>query len=156
MLRSSVASPSAPYSFLSCRWSFLPKPAASVRNFSGTLSDHSCSLSYLAPPICATGYRAIAKAVGEDVEEEKEVGGLNFIEVGYITGVHGLKGELRVKPNTGFPELRFCKPGRRWLKARILGKETISEMELTRGRSHPGQKCWIFFFCLKPALGPTR
>ncbi|PKU73429.1 uncharacterized protein LOC110093368 isoform X1 [Dendrobium catenatum] len=146
MLRSSVASPSAPYSFLSCRWSFLPKPAASVRNFSGTLSDHSCSLSYLAPPICATGYRAIAKAVGEDVEEEKEVGGLNFIEVGYITGVHGLKGELRVKPNTGFPELRFCKPGRRWLKARILGKETISEMELTRGRSHPGQKCWIISF----------
>lgn len=30
-----------------------------------------------------------------------------FIEVGYIAGVHGLHGELRVKPTTDFHELRF-------------------------------------------------
>lgn len=33
--------------------------------------------------------------------------GLEFVEVGYICNVHGLQGEIRVKPSTDFPELRF-------------------------------------------------
>lgn len=33
---------------------------------------------------------------------------LGFVEVGYISNVHGLQGEARMKPNTDFPELRFC------------------------------------------------
>lgn len=32
-----------------------------------------------------------------------------FIEIGYICNVHGLQGELRIKPTTDFPELRFSK-----------------------------------------------
>lgn len=32
-----------------------------------------------------------------------------FIQTGYIYGVHGLQGEVRVKPSTDFPELRFSK-----------------------------------------------
>lgn len=31
------------------------------------------------------------------------------IEVGYVSNVHGLQGEVRVKPSTDFPELRFSK-----------------------------------------------
>ncbi|KAL6991373.1 Nucleotidyltransferase [Sarracenia purpurea var. burkii] len=69
-----------------------------------------------------------------------------FIEIGYISSVHGLKGELRVKPSTDFPELRFAKPGRRWLKQQVLGRETIQVVELLEGRAHPGQKSWIVKF----------
>lgn len=31
-----------------------------------------------------------------------------YIEVGYISRIHGLHGEICVKPTTDFPELRFC------------------------------------------------
>ncbi|RWW24434.1 hypothetical protein GW17_00011288 [Ensete ventricosum] len=34
-------------------------------------------------------------------------------------------------------------PGARWLRTRISGKELISEVQLTGGRGHPGQKSWI-------------
>lgn len=33
--------------------------------------------------------------------------GSGFVGIGYISGVHGLQGEIRVKPSTDFPELRF-------------------------------------------------
>lgn len=32
-----------------------------------------------------------------------------FVETGYIFGVHGFRGHVRVKPNTDFPDLRFSK-----------------------------------------------
>ncbi|GER24564.1 ribosome maturation factor rimM [Striga asiatica] len=69
----------------------------------------------------------------------------SFIETGYIFGVHGLQGEVRVKPNTDFPELRFSEPGTRWLKQQTMGIETIKEIELVEGRGHPG-KNWIVKF----------
>ncbi|PSS02963.1 Ribosome maturation factor RimM like [Actinidia chinensis var. chinensis] len=69
-----------------------------------------------------------------------------YVEIGYISGVHGLQGEVRVKPITGFPELRFSKPGRRWLRQQVSGRDTIQEIELLDGRGHPGQKCWIVKF----------
>ncbi|GFP91256.1 ribosome maturation factor rimm [Phtheirospermum japonicum] len=68
-----------------------------------------------------------------------------FIETGYIYGVHGLQGEVRVKPSTDFPDLRFSKPGTRWLKQQVSGNETISEIGLVGGRGHPGQS-WIVRF----------
>ncbi|XP_065021659.1 uncharacterized protein LOC103996141 isoform X3 [Musa acuminata AAA Group] len=74
---------------------------------------------------------------GSDDQEAK------FVEVGYVSSTHGIKGELRVMPSTDFPELRFCTPGTRWLRTRISGKELISEVQLTGGRGHPGQKSWI-------------
>lgn len=77
---------------------------------------------------------------GDDNDEEVQE---HFTEVGYISKVHGLQGELRVKPNTGFPQLRFSEPGKRWLRTQVAGKEMISEVELTGGRDHPGQKSWI-------------
>lgn len=41
-----------------------------------------------------------------DVEDANES---VSVEVGYISNVHGLQGEVRVKPSTDFPELRFSK-----------------------------------------------
>lgn len=38
---------------------------------------------------------------------ETSTSGLEFVDVGYIYGVHGLQGEISVKPSTDFPELRF-------------------------------------------------
>ena len=32
------------------------------------------------------------------------------------------------------------------VKAKVLGKETIKEVELVEGREHPGQKSWILSF----------
>ncbi|KAL5772054.1 hypothetical protein ACOSP7_011662 [Xanthoceras sorbifolium] len=93
---------------------------------------------------------------------ETSTSGLEFVEVGYISSVHGLQGEICVKPSTDFPELRFSKPGRRWLRQCILGSETIQEVELIEGREHPGQKCWILAFDgidtvdqAKPLVGST-
>ncbi|XP_044461479.1 uncharacterized protein LOC123192863 isoform X2 [Mangifera indica] len=85
-----------------------------------------------------------------------------FVEVGYLSGVHGLQGEICVKPSTDFPELRFSKPGRRWLRQEVLGRETIQEVELIKGREHPGRKSWILLFegidtveQAKPLVGST-
>ncbi|GMP73958.1 hypothetical protein CsSME_00031523 [Camellia sinensis var. sinensis] len=46
-------------------------------------------------------------AMQESIETSK--GEPGFVEIGYICSVHGLQGEVRVKPNTDFPELRFSK-----------------------------------------------
>ncbi|KAI3969479.1 hypothetical protein MKX01_020040 [Papaver californicum] len=70
---------------------------------------------------------------------------LKFIEIGYVCNVHGLQGELRVKPNTDFAELRFSE-GKGWFKERISGKEVIKEVEIVDGREHAGQKSWILSF----------
>ncbi|KAA8519569.1 hypothetical protein F0562_013807 [Nyssa sinensis] len=84
-------------------------------------------------------------ATQEIVETSK--GESEFIEIGYICSVHGLQGEVRVKSSTDFPELRFSKPGRRWLRQQVLGRETIQEVELVEGRGgHTGQKSWIVRF----------
>ncbi|KAK8477715.1 hypothetical protein V6N12_063948 [Hibiscus sabdariffa] len=56
------------------------------------------------------------------------------------------EGELCIKPNTDFPELRFCKAGRKWLRQQVSGEETIKEVELVEGREHPGKKSWILSF----------
>ncbi|KDP21196.1 hypothetical protein JCGZ_21667 [Jatropha curcas] len=69
-----------------------------------------------------------------------------FVEVGYLSSVHGLRGEICVKPATDFPELRFSKPGKRWLRQPVSGKEIIQEVELLEGRGHSGQKSWILRF----------
>ncbi|XP_050367495.1 uncharacterized protein LOC126785875 [Argentina anserina] len=85
------------------------------------------------PPLHAT-------ATEEIVETAEESG---FVSVGYVANVHGLQGEIRVKPTTDFPELRFAEPGRRWLRQQTLGQERVQEVELVEGRGHPGQKIWI-------------
>ena len=41
----------------------------------------------------------------------------DWLPVGKVVAVQGLKGELRINPASEFPE-RFTEPGTRWLKAR--------------------------------------
>lgn len=52
-----------------------------------------------------------------------------YLVVGYIVGVHGLRGELRIEPYTDFPE-RFA-PGMQL----FLGDE-LQEVEITMARPH--------------------
>ncbi|KAL8540886.1 hypothetical protein ACS0TY_002216 [Phlomoides rotata] len=65
-----------------------------------------------------------------------------FVQTGYIYGVYGLQGEVWVKPSTDFPEMRFSKPGIRWLKQQVSGTDTIHEIELVEGQGNPRQS-WI-------------
>ncbi|XP_021685587.2 uncharacterized protein LOC110668570 isoform X2 [Hevea brasiliensis] len=96
---------------------------------------HSCL--YALSPLRSTATQEIVETANS---------GAGFVEVGYISSVHGLLGEICVKPSTDFPELRFSKPGRRWLRKSVSGKDMIEEVELVEGRGHPGRKRWILRF----------
>ncbi|XP_019461440.1 PREDICTED: uncharacterized protein LOC109360777 [Lupinus angustifolius] len=76
---------------------------------------------------------------------EKEIR-RGFIDIGYLSNVHGLQGQICVKPTTDFPQLRFSTPGTRWLRQNVLGEETIQEVELEQGRNHPAHNSWILKF----------
>lgn len=60
----------------------------------------------------------------------------NWLEIGTIVGPQGLKGELRVYPNSDFPE-RFEQPGQRWLQR--PGETEPQPVELLGGRFVPGK-----------------
>ncbi|XP_044421824.1 uncharacterized protein [Triticum aestivum] len=90
---------------------------------------------------------------GEDEElvEEDEL-----VEVGYVSGAHGVRGDVLVSPRTDFPELRFATPGKRWLRARAAGKMQVREFELVRGKAHTGKKGWIVRFDGVDSLDEAR
>lgn len=63
-----------------------------------------------------------------------------WLEIGKIVGVQGLKGELRVYPNSDFPE-RFEQPGKRWL---LRPDATEPEpIELLAGRYLTGKGLYV-------------
>lgn len=63
-----------------------------------------------------------------------------WLEIGKIVGVQGLQGELRVYPNSDFPE-RFEQPGKRWLlRPNTTDPEPI---ELLAGRYIPNKGLYI-------------
>ena len=64
----------------------------------------------------------------------------DWICVGRIVGVQGLKGELRVNPASDFPE-RFTTPGTRWLRGKE--GETPDEVHLNKGRQLPGKTLYV-------------
>jgi 16S rRNA processing protein RimM len=66
-----------------------------------------------------------------------------WIEVGRIVGVQGLKGEVRVYPDSDFPE-RFEQPGQRWL----LHPNAVNPqpIELLSGRYLDGKGIYILRF----------
>ena len=66
----------------------------------------------------------------------------DWLPVGKVVAVQGLKGELRVNPASDFPE-RFTEPGSRWLKAR---GQAPREIELTSGRQLPGKSVFVVRF----------
>ncbi len=54
-----------------------------------------------------------------------------WLEIGHIVGPHGLQGEVKVFPDSDFPE-RFEQPGQRWLLR--PGSADPEEIELRHGR----------------------
>ena len=66
-----------------------------------------------------------------------------FLEVGKIVSTQGLKGEVRVYPNTDFPQ-RFIEPGKRWiLRSNATQPE---EIQLVKGRYLDGKGLYIVQF----------
>lgn len=63
-----------------------------------------------------------------------------WLEIGTIVGPQGLKGELRVYPNSDFPE-RFEKPGQRWLQRQ--GEAQPQPVKLLGGRFVPGKGIYV-------------
>ena len=63
-----------------------------------------------------------------------------WLEIGTIVAPQGLKGELRVYPNSDFPE-RFEKPGQRWLQR--PGETQPQPVELLAGRYVPGKGIYV-------------
>ncbi len=66
----------------------------------------------------------------------------SWLTVGKLVSPQGLKGELRVKPLSEFPE-RFTKPGKRWLQDK---QEVPKEVKLLNGRLLPGKEIYIVRF----------
>ena len=64
----------------------------------------------------------------------------NWLEIGTIVGVRGLKGELRVLSSTDFPE-RFERPGKRWLQA--SNELEPQPIELISGKAVAGKNIYI-------------
>lgn len=63
-----------------------------------------------------------------------------WLEIGTIVSAQGLRGEVRVSPQTDFPE-RFEQPGKRWLLA--PDSDTPDPVQLQRGRLLPGKALFV-------------
>jgi 16S rRNA processing protein RimM len=63
-----------------------------------------------------------------------------WISIGKIVGAQGLKGEVRVYPDSDFPE-RFEEPGQRWLLS--PGSTEPQPIELKSGRFLPGKGIYV-------------
>ncbi|MCU0569964.1 MAG: ribosome maturation factor RimM [Oculatellaceae cyanobacterium Prado106] len=64
----------------------------------------------------------------------------DWLAIGKVVAAQGLKGELRVYPDSDFPE-RFEQPGMRWLLK--PGATTPEEVELLSGRYLDGKGLYI-------------
>ncbi len=63
-----------------------------------------------------------------------------WLEIGTIVSAHGLRGELKINPDSDFPE-RFLVPGTRWLQNPQTG--SISEKKLVGGRYIPSKNKYV-------------
>ena len=59
--------------------------------------------------------------------------------IGEIVAPQGLKGDIRIKPKSDFPE-RFTKPGKRWIQK---DNELPTEIQLIQGKLIPGKSIYI-------------
>ncbi|MEO0867018.1 MAG: ribosome maturation factor RimM [Cyanobacteria bacterium J06642_11] len=67
----------------------------------------------------------------------------DWLTIGRIVGPHGLNGEVRVYPDSDFPE-RFEQPGDRWLLK--PGTQQPELVKLTKGRFQDGKGLYIVKF----------
>ena len=62
-----------------------------------------------------------------------------WMSIGEIVAPQGLKGDIRIKPNSDFPE-RFTQPGRRWIQKT---NELPTEIKLKKGTVIPGKSIYV-------------
>ena len=62
-----------------------------------------------------------------------------WMSIGEIVAPQGLRGDMRIKPSSDFPE-RFTKPGKRWIQKT---DELPTEIELTKGKLIPGKSIYV-------------
>ena len=62
-----------------------------------------------------------------------------WMSIGEIVSPQGLKGEIRIKPSSDFPE-RFTKPGKRWVQK---ANELPIEIQLIKGTLIPGKSIYV-------------
>jgi len=65
---------------------------------------------------------------------------LQWVEIGKIVAPHGIKGQVRVYPESDFPE-RFVVPGQRWL--RRPGEMELRVIHLEAGQYLPGKGLYL-------------
>ena len=59
--------------------------------------------------------------------------------IGRIVAPKGLKGDIRIKPSSDFPE-RFTKPGKRWIQKT---NELPTEIKIIKGKPVPGKSIYV-------------
>ena len=62
-----------------------------------------------------------------------------WMSIGEIVAPQGLKGDIRLKPSSDFPE-RFTKPGKRWIQKT---NELPTEIKLNKGTLIPGKSIYV-------------
>ena len=62
-----------------------------------------------------------------------------WISIGEIVAPQGLRGDIRIKPSSDFPE-RFTKPGKRWIQK---ANELPTEIKLKKGTLIPGKSIYV-------------
>ena len=62
-----------------------------------------------------------------------------WMSIGEIVAPQGLKGDIRIKPKSDFPE-RFTNPGKRWIQK---ANELPTEIKLTKGILIPGKSIYV-------------
>ena len=62
-----------------------------------------------------------------------------WMSIGEIVAPQGLRGDIRIKPSSDFPE-RFTKPGKRWIQKT---DELPTEIKLTKGTLIPGKSIYV-------------
>ncbi len=62
-----------------------------------------------------------------------------WMTIGEIVAPQGLRGDIRIKPNSDFPE-RFTKPGTRWIQKT---NELPTKIKLTKGTPIPGKSIYV-------------
>ncbi len=65
-----------------------------------------------------------------------------WMSIGEIVAPQGLKGDIRIKPSSDFPE-RFTKPGKRWIQK---ANEFPTEITLIKGTLIPGKSIYVMSF----------
>ena len=62
-----------------------------------------------------------------------------WMSIGEIVAPQGLRGDIRIKPSSDFPE-RFTKPGKRWIQK---NNELPTEIKLKKGTLIPGKEIYV-------------